>query len=176
MRGFFILIFFLFLDKCFAMNIIVIISVVIIFTIILVLQPNKTENKTRKPNFNKRKKLISEYEKNKQINPEYLTKNKNIVYNIHHFTDKKVAITGTFKKFASRNELAKLLWDQGAIIDTKFNSNTDYLIVGTSVVDSQKIKSAFYLNIKVLTEDELLKYFNVPELEKELIIKEQYQQ
>lgn len=121
-------------------------------------------------------KKILNYYNNKLIDPIYLSKNKNINYNIHFFTDKKIAITGVFKKFNSRNEVARLLWDQGAVIDTTFNSNTDYLIVGTYGLDAVKVKSAFYLNIKVLTEDELLRYFSVSDLitaNKETVLAEQ---
>ncbi|MDO9261412.1 MAG: BRCT domain-containing protein [Flavobacteriaceae bacterium] len=77
----------------------------------------------------------------------------------HYFTNKKVLITGELKYFKTRNELAKLLWDNGAIIEKTFNNTINVLIVGKSNIDSLKLKNAYYQNIKVITEEELLNYF-----------------
>lgn len=95
----------------------------------------------------------------KKVDSIFQSHKKELAYNLHFFSGKKVVITGELRYFKNRNELAKLLWENGAVIEKMFNSSTDILIVGKSNIDSLKLKSAYYLNIKVLPEEELLCYF-----------------
>lgn len=95
----------------------------------------------------------------KNIDNTFKSQKKEIAYHQHFFSGKKINITGDLKYFKNRNELAQLLWDNGALIESVFNSSIDILIVGNSNFDSLKLKSAYYLNIKVISEEELLNYF-----------------
>lgn len=104
--------------------------------------------------FYKRKNVRIENE----IDPLFQSLKKEVIYNQHFFRHKKVVITGELRYFKTRNELAKLLWENGAIIQTAFNSSVDILIVGKSTIDSSKLKNAYFLNKKVITEEELLHY------------------
>lgn len=95
----------------------------------------------------------------KKIDIIYLSKNEDLLFYDHFFSQKRIVITGDFIHFKTRNELAKLLWECGAVIETKLDTNTDILIVGKSNIDSLKLKYAIYLNIKIVTEDEVLSFF-----------------
>ena len=94
-----------------------------------------------------------------EVDRLYQSPKKELGYNQHYFTNKKVLITGELRYFKTRNELAKLLWENGATIQKTFNSTIDVLIVGKSNIDALKLKSAYFQNIKVITEEELLNYF-----------------
>lgn len=115
------------------------------------------------PNRNSHQKKIYRPKKDfndvKKIDSKFQSPNKELLYNHHFFSGKKVIITGDLIYFKTRNELAQLLWDGGAIIEKNYNSTIDVLIVGKSNIDSLKLKSSYYLNIKVIPEEELLGYF-----------------
>ncbi|MDP2088871.1 MAG: BRCT domain-containing protein [Flavobacteriaceae bacterium] len=116
---------------------------------------NKSQNSSQKKSFYKK----HGYRNPKKIDSFFQFPKKELIYNHHFFSTKKVVITGELKYFKTRNNLAKLLWENGAIIEKIFNSSIDILIVGKSNIDSLKLKSAYYLNVKVITEEELLNYF-----------------
>lgn len=117
--------------------------------------------------FNVRKKLTQKKssgerfrnKNTKRVDWKFQKPNKELIYNQHYFSNKKVLITGELYYFKTRNDLAELLWENGATIEKTFNSAVDVLIVGKSNIDSSKLKSAYFLNIKVITEEELLSYF-----------------
>ena len=73
----------------------------------------------------------------------------------HFFYQKKVVITGTFQNFPIRNDMAKLLHEVGADINTSISKKTDYVIVGNGAGPSklQKIKE---LDIQAIEEEEFL--------------------
>jgi len=138
--------------------IIIIVGVVVFISILYLLiffDWNKPKNN------NERKKLEElQSQKNlKNIDDIFQSQKKDLIYNQHFFSSKKVVITGDLKYFQNRNDLARMLWENGAIIEKMYNSSIDILIVGKSNIDSLKLKSAFYLNIKVISEEELLNYF-----------------
>lgn len=115
----------------------------------------------KKGHFLKKKKYIDKKANNdiKNFDDIFQFPKKDLQFNQHFFSGKKVVITGDLKYFQNRNDLALLLWNKGAIVNKVYNSSIDFLIVGKSNIDSLKLKSAFYLNIKVITEEELLSYF-----------------
>ncbi|MDP3352415.1 MAG: BRCT domain-containing protein [Flavobacteriaceae bacterium] len=132
-----------------------VISFISILYLFIFFYPRKNGNSFKK---NKYKEKI-EFNHTKNIDDIFRFQKKDLIYNQHFFSGKKVLITGDLKYFRNRNDLAKLLWDNGAITEKAYNSSIDILIVGKSNIDSLKLKSAFYLNIKVITEEELLNYF-----------------
>lgn len=117
--------------------------------------PRKNRNSFKKNKYT----IKTEFNHSKNIDSIFHSQKKDIEFNQHFFSGKKVLITGDLKYFKNRNDLALLLWNNGAIIEKVYNSSIDCLIVGKSNIDSLKLKSAFYLNIKVITEEELFNYF-----------------
>lgn len=73
------------------------------------------------------------------------------------FTNKTVVITGTLEKF-KRDELTKILEMQDAKVSSSVSKNTDYVIVGENA--GSKLEKARNLNIKLLSEQELLEVLN----------------
>lgn len=136
-----------------------IITAVIAFLVILYLVIFSFPKQKRKSNLKKKFKENIPFKNSKSIDKIYQSQNKDLLYNQHFFSGKKILITGDLKYFKNRNDLAKLLWENGAIVENVYNSSIDILIVGNANIDSLKIKSAFYLNIKVITEEEILNYF-----------------
>lgn len=81
---------------------------------------------------------------------------------IEYFFRKKIVITGVFEQFPVRNDLAKLLWELGADIDSKVTERTNILALGHEY-GYKKFEEA-QKNIDngcdtcILNEEELLKF------------------
>lgn len=136
-----------------------IIFAVVAFVVILYLLVFSKFTKNKFASKNKNLKKQQSHQNLKKIDPAFYSSKKEMNYKHHFFSGKKLVITGDLKYFKTRNDLAQLLWDNGATIEKNFNSAIDVLIVGKSNIDSLKLKSAYYLNIKVIAEEELFSYF-----------------
>lgn len=101
-----------------------------------------------------------EYYKDKKINREYLYPIKNLEDTGNYFYGKKVVITGDFETFPDRNEMAKLLWEAGADVDTSVGKYTDVLIVGDNAGDT-KIEYAEENDIEIMYEENFIEEFNL---------------
>lgn len=96
----------------------------------------------------------------KKIERQYLYPKKDLIDKSHFFYGKKVVITGGFNCFENRNDIAKLLWEVGADVDTGMGKYTEVLIVGDDPGYS-KIAQAEDLGIDFITENEFLNYFEL---------------
>lgn len=80
------------------------------------------------------------------------------------FYDKKVVITGTFDDYSERNELARMLKDAGADVNTSISRKTDYVIMGKDAGPSKMKKiEELKLNgcpIVVIDEEKLKEMLN----------------
>lgn len=97
---------------------------------------------------------IIKFKENK-IPSEWLKPVKNPLIT-NRFTGKKIVITGDFS--FSRIDLAKLLWESGADLDTAINSKTDYAIKGDNA-GWRKCEQIEELGVTCISEDEILKDF-----------------
>lgn len=68
------------------------------------------------------------------------------------FYEKKVVITGVFERY-KRNEIAEILRDLGADIDTSVTKRTAYLVAGHNMGPSKR-KKAEDLGVKIIDENE----------------------
>ena len=68
------------------------------------------------------------------------------------FFKKKIIISGVFMNY-SRKELATLLWEKGAKINTSISSKTNYILAGENMGPSKKQK-AEKLGIPIISESE----------------------
>lgn len=98
----------------------------------------------------------------KKIDREYLYPKKDLEDKTHFFYDKKVVITGDFNHFQDRNEMARLLWEVGADVDTGIGKNTQVLVVGDNPGPS-KMMTAEDMNLEIVTENEFFKLFQIVE-------------
>lgn len=96
----------------------------------------------------------------KKIDRQYLYPKRDLIDVTHFFYNKKVVITGTFYSFENRNEIAKLLWEVGADVDTGIGKNTEILIVGDEPGVSKMIQGED-LGLEFVTENEFLNYFGL---------------
>ena len=71
---------------------------------------------------------------------------------------KKIVISGTFAKF-SRNELKKMIEQNGGKNTSSVSKSTDYFLAGDKVGPS-KLEKVEKFNIKVISEDEFLDMIN----------------
>lgn len=94
-------------------------------------------------------KLIEELKEN-NINTKYLGK---IETSDNPFKDKTVVLTGSLINF-TREELTEKLEDLGAKVSGSVSAKTSFVIVGEN--PGSKYEKAKSLNIKILTEEELL--------------------
>lgn len=82
----------------------------------------------------------------------------------HPFYDKKVVITGSLDAYPERNELARMLKDAGADVNTTISGKTDYVIMGKNAGPS-KMKKIEELKqngcpIEVIDEENLKEMLN----------------
>ncbi len=105
----------------------------------------------------------SEFE-NRKIESAYLYPKKDIIRKIRHnpFLRKKVLITGLFDNFYERNDLAKILWEYGADIDTALSERIDIILMGEEP-GQNKVEFVNYSmgkpDIRIIKEPELLEIF-----------------
>ena len=78
----------------------------------------------------------------------------------HFFYQKKVVITGTFEKFPFREEMAKLLYNVGADINSSISKRTDYVIIGENA-GPKKLEKIEELGIETIDEKRFLEIFNL---------------
>ena len=69
-----------------------------------------------------------------------------------------IVVTGVFEK-VSRNELKKLIEDNGGKVSSSISSKTSYIIAGNNMGPSKKQK-AEKLNVLIISEDEFLQKLN----------------
>lgn len=96
----------------------------------------------------------------KKIIREYLYPKKDLADKSHFFYGKKVVITGDFQHLSDRNEIAKLLWEVGADVDTGVGKKTQILVVGNNPGPS-KMMIAEDMGLDFITENEFLKLFKL---------------
>lgn len=78
----------------------------------------------------------------------------------HFFYQKKVVITGTFEKFPFREEMAKLLYNVGADINSSISKRTDYVIIGENA-GPKKLEKITELGIETINEKRFLDIFEL---------------
>ena len=102
----------------------------------------------------------SEFQVTKGIQGD-LKRPKNIVDDENHFFCKKiVVITGTFEKFQLRNDMAKLLHECGADVNSSISKKTQYVVVGRDA-GPKKLEKIEEFQIPIITEEEFCKIFNI---------------
>lgn len=78
----------------------------------------------------------------------------------HPYYLKKFVITGTFNYFPDRNDLAELLYNVGADIDTSISKNIHYVVVGENP-GWRKMELIEEYGITILSEDDIIKFFQL---------------
>ena len=102
----------------------------------------------------------------RKVDKEVFVQDLSLVENINNtFYDKKVVITGIFEKFPVRNELALLLKNLGADINSAISSKTNYVIAGEDF-GPKKMGKVFALrnsgcDISIINEKELCDMLNL---------------
>jgi NAD-dependent DNA ligase len=111
---------------------------------------NEREKDRYKDNLNpwKREKVSSEF-----LKPDFQNANSTTIFYMS-----KVVITGVFQGF-QRNEIAQLLKQMGADIDTSVTSKTNYLLAGQGMGPSKREK-AEKLGVRILNEQEFITLIN----------------
>lgn len=104
--------------------------------------------------------LHSEFEdlKTNKISRKFLYPKKEVCDSSNYFYKKKVVITGTFLNFPYRNEMAMMLWEVGADIDTAVTERTDILIIGDNAGWSKQEK-VLEMQTECIDEEIFLRYF-----------------
>lgn len=97
--------------------------------------------------------------KTNKISRKYLFPKKNVEDPSNYFYRKKVVITGTFVNFPYRNEIAMMLWEVGADVDTAVSERTDILIIGDNAGWSKQEK-VLEMQTECIDEDIFIRYFN----------------
>lgn len=102
--------------------------------------------------------------KRKKIDHDILQQDLTHADQNHPFYDKKVVITGSFDTYPKRNELARMLKDSGADVNTSISSKTDYVIMGKDAGPSKmkkidELKQNGY-TIEVIDEEKLKEMLN----------------
>ena len=76
----------------------------------------------------------------------------------HFFYQKKVVITGSFERFPFREDMAKLLHNVGADVNSGISRKTDYVIVGENA-GPKKLEKIAELGIETIDEKRFLEIF-----------------
>lgn len=95
----------------------------------------------------------------KKIDKQYLYPRKDLEDKSNYFYGKKVVISGDFENFDDRNEMAGLLWEVGADVDTAIGKYTDILIVGNDPGYS-KMEKLDGSDIEIIDETKFLELIN----------------
>lgn len=98
---------------------------------------------------------IYETKDKKKIDRKYLFPKKDVEDTSSEFYKKKVVISGLFEHFETRNEIAKILYDLGADIDTSLTERTSFLIKGENCGWSKEEKAIKY-GCVIYSESEFL--------------------
>lgn len=97
--------------------------------------------------------------RSRKIKSEYLRPKKD-AEDENAFYRKKVVITGNFDYFPDRNDLAKLLYDCGADIDTAITERVSYIVAGKDA-GWRKMEKVKEYDIVVFNEEQILKIFDI---------------
>jgi DNA ligase (NAD+) len=79
------------------------------------------------------------------------------VSNSSKLLNQKIVITGSFTDY-TRNDLSKIIEDNGGHVSSSVSSNTNYLLMGAN--PGSKYDDALKLNIKIISLDELFELIN----------------
>ena len=96
----------------------------------------------------------------KKISPELKQMKTDIEDTSHFFYQKKVVITGSFERFPFREDMAKLLHNVGADVNSGISRKTDYVIVGENA-GPKKLEKIEELGIETIDEKRFLEIFNL---------------
>lgn len=96
--------------------------------------------------------------KERKISSELKIMKTDLIDKSHSFYQKKVVITGIFNNYPIREEMAKLLHDVGADINTSISKKTDIVIIGEKA-GPKKLEQISNFNIKTITEEEFINIF-----------------
>lgn len=118
----------------------------------------KSAKENKDPQYFLDNETILEY-RQKKIESKYLRPKKD-AEDENMFYKRKVVITGDFVFFIDRNDLALLLYNSGADIDTGITEKIHYIIVGKNP-GWRKIEKAEEFGIMTFNEDEIRKILNV---------------
>lgn len=101
---------------------------------------------------------IAQIELLKQVGLQFETQESTIISQSDKLNGKTFVISGVFEKY-SRDELKKLIEENGGKILSSISAKLDYLVAGDNMGPS-KLEKATKLNIKLISEDELEKMIN----------------
>ncbi|MHA3046505.1 HIRAN domain-containing protein [Riemerella anatipestifer] len=96
----------------------------------------------------------------RKIDRKYYYPKKDVEDTSSVFYKKKVVITGKFTYFPDRNNLAKLLYDVGADIDTSVTEKVEYVIAGEDA-GWRKLEKAEEFGIEIINEDKIIEIFKL---------------
>ena len=96
--------------------------------------------------------------KERKISSELKIMKTDLIDKSHFFYQKKVVITGIFNNYPIREEMAKLLHDVGADINTSISKKTDIVVIGEKA-GPKKLEQISSFNIKTITEEEFINIF-----------------
>ena len=110
----------------------------------------ETHNKIHNFNFAEAEE-ISEFVQFKSIEDKKDNKLENLTF----------SITGKLKHFKNRDELKKVIEDNGGKVNSSISKNTDYLINNDVSSNSTKNNTAKKLNIPILSEEDFFQTFGI---------------
>ena len=120
----------------------------------------KTENRNRRkgamPGVDYEELIMMKFAKN--IPSELKQIKTDVEDTTHFFYHKKVVITGIFEKFPFREQMAKLLHEVGADVNTTISKRTDYVIIGENA-GHKKLEKIAELGIETIDEKRFLEIF-----------------
>lgn len=76
----------------------------------------------------------------------------------HEFNNKTIVLTGTLTKYG-RTEMKKILEERGAKVTGSVSKKTDFVLAGSDA--GSKLEKAIELNIRVLSEEEILEMLDL---------------
>ena len=121
----------------------------------------KIDFEYQKNNINRKASFFNdEFEnlKERKISSELKIMKTDLIDKSHFFYQKKVVITGIFNNYPIREEMAKLLHDVGADINTSISKKTDIVVIGEKA-GPKKLEQISSFNIKTITEEEFINIF-----------------
>lgn len=100
----------------------------------------------------------SEFKITKSIESKLKRPKEDVEDTSHFFYKKAVVITGTFDNFPIRNDMAKLLYNCGADVNSSISKKTNYVIVGKEA-GPKKLEKIAELNIEIIDEIRFIEIF-----------------
>jgi len=108
--------------------------------------------------FEKKKPPSKTYLRDSKIPNKFLHPRKELEDKSHYFYNKKIVISGSFKNFPYRAEIAKILWEVGADVDMKVTEKTNILLSGNGV-GWKKLETAQTNGVEIMSEETFLNHF-----------------